>query len=126
MVGKQEIGEGAQRQEIITIRPLVPGLDATTHFFTQSGLVFDCRVRSFPQTSMVRVSWDVPQRQPIAHPRQVGTGSGSLFPQRQATDHPLVDVSRIHTAYEIKPVKGSPPWVPLTVYDDGTRTFIQF
>jgi type IV secretory pathway VirB9-like protein len=38
----------------------------------------------------------------------------------------VVDPSRLHTAYTIEPTKGKPPWVPLAVYDDGTKTVIKF
>lgn len=123
-VGKQEMGEGDRRQEIITIKPIVAGLDYTAHFFTQSGLMFFCRLRSFAKTSMVSVTWDVPQRLSVSSPRQVG--QGSLFPKRQAPDVPVVDPSRLHTAYTIEVSKGRPPWVPLAVYDDGTKTVIKF
>jgi Conjugal transfer protein len=70
------------------------------------------------------VTWDVPQRLSVSSPRQVG--QGSLFPKRQTPDVPVVDPSRLHTAYTIEPTKGKPPWVPLAVYDDGTKTVIKF
>jgi type IV secretion system protein TrbG len=123
-VGKLEMGEGDRRQEIITVRPTVAGLDYTAHFYTQSGLTFFCRLRSFAKTSMTAVSWDVPHRSPVQAPRQVGTGS--LFPKRPQQDPPLVDAARLHTGYTISVAHGAPPWVPLSVYDDGTKTVITF
>jgi len=125
-VAEGEMGEGPTYQQFVKIRPWIAGLDQTTTFMMQSGLVIPCRLRSFAQTSMVVVTWDMPRR-PVALlgkplPRK------SAFPERQRTEQatPLIDPARMHTAYTIEPTKGTPPWVPLAVYDDGTKTVIKF
>ena len=66
---------------------------------------------------MVAVTWDVPQG--IGLPVEART-SGAL------PSPPAVDISRLHTAYVVEPVTGNPPWLPLAVYDDGSKTVIQF
>jgi type IV secretion system protein VirB9 len=120
-VGVAEMGSDSTRQEAVIVRPVAPGLAATTPLLTQSGRVFFCRLRSFQTTSMVAVTWDVPQS--IGLPGHPGTSS---TPAIALPSPPAVDVARLHTAYVVEPVKGSPPWLPLAVYDDGSKTVIRF
>jgi type IV secretion system protein VirB9 len=120
-VGVAEMGSDSARQEAVIVRPVAPGLKATTPLLTQSGRVFFCRLRSFHNTSMVAVTWDVPQG--IGLPGQPGTSS---TPSMALPSPPAVDVTRLHTAYAVEPVKGNPPWLPLAVYDDGSKTVIRF
>jgi type IV secretion system protein VirB9 len=116
-VGVAEMGSDSTRQEAVIVRPVAPGLEATTPLLTQSGRVFFCRLRSFQTTSMVAVTWDVPQG--IGLPVEARTSSTLTAP-------PAVDVTRLHTAYVVEPIKGNPPWLPLAVYDDGSKTVICF
>jgi type IV secretion system protein VirB9 len=67
---------------------------------------------------MVAVTWDVPQG--IGLPIETRP-AGAVLPSP-----PAVDVTRLHTAYVVEPVKGKPPWLPLAVYDDGSKTVIRF
>jgi type IV secretion system protein VirB9 len=125
-VAEGEMGEGVTYQQFVKIRPLVAGLDHTTTFMMQSGLILPVRLRSFPQTSMVVVTWEMPRR-PVALlgkplPRQPAFRTR----QREEEATPKIDPARLHTAYTIETTKGTPPWVPLAVYDDGTKTVIQF
>ena len=120
------MGEGATYQQFVKIRPLITGLEHTTSFMMQSGLIIPCRLRSFAQTSMVVVTWDMPRR-PVAllgkpMPRQ------PAFRARPKGEDatPKIDPARLHTAYTIEATRGQPPWVPLAVYDDGTKTVVKF
>lgn len=121
-----EMGEGLNYQQFVKIRPVKAGLDFTTSFVMQSGLILPCRLRSFAQTSMVVVTWTVPRRaiaMAPGNPRQRASGLGAR-PRTDST--PKVDPARLHTAYSITATKGNPPWMPLSVYDDGTKTVITF
>jgi type IV secretory pathway VirB9-like protein len=136
------MGQDEGRQEVIIIRPLQAGYEGSMTIFTMSGMPFFLRLKSFEKTSMMAVTWDVPRRpRPVlprdpapssAVPRSV-IGHGTFFRDRPAAQAapqpqggPLVDPSRLHTAYSIQVVKGKPVWVPLAVYDDGTKTVIKF
>lgn len=143
-VGVIEIGEGEQRQEAVIVRPLAAGQEATTHIFTQAGRAFFLRLKSFEKTSMVAVTWDVPQLPHLLTPpsqilesnragRATVVGKGSLFPLRPRESSSAgesqgiaLDISRLHTAYTIEAIKGKPPWLPMAIYDDGSRTIIRF
>jgi type IV secretion system protein VirB9 len=138
-----EMGQDDERQEVIIIRPLQAGYEGSMTLFTVSGMPFFLRLKSFEKTSMMAVTWDVPRRpRPIMSREQPASsatgrsvmGHGPFFRERpQAspptsppTPGPTVDPSRLHTAYAIQAVKGKPAWVPLAVYDDGTKTVIKF
>jgi len=125
-VAEGELGEGPTYQQFLKLRPLVAGLDHTTSFVMQSGLIIPCRLRSFAQTSMVVVTWEMPRR-PVAllgKPLPRTPAFAARKKEEEAT--PKVDPARLHTAYTIEATKGQPPWVPLAVYDDGTKTVIKF
>jgi type IV secretion system protein VirB9 len=113
------MGSDSTRQEAVIVRPVAPGLEATTPLLTQSGKTFFCRLRSFVNTSMVAVTWMLPAPSGLA---VGGAGAPAVTPLRA----PAVDVSRLHTAYTMQSLGGTPPWMPLEVYDDGRRTFIRF
>jgi type IV secretion system protein VirB9 len=138
-----EMGQDEDRQEVVIIRPLQPGYEGSMTIFTVSGMPFFLRLKSFEKTSMMAVTWDVPRRpRPILPREQASTsaagravmGHGPFFRARPAAPPgptspqagPMVDPSRLHTAYTIQVVKGKPAWVPLAVYDDGTKTVIKF
>jgi len=125
-VAEGEMGEGPTYQQFVKIRPVVAGLDHTTSFMMQSGLIIPCRLRSFPQTSMVVVTWDMPRR-PVALLGKPLPRTPAFRERKQEEDAtPKVDPARLHTAYSITATQGNPPWVPLAVYDDGTKTVIKF
>jgi len=119
-VGAAEMGTETTRQEAVVLRPLKAGLETTMPLLTQAGRAFFCRLRSFETTSMVAVTWELPTIRTLT-PETPLTG-------RPATTRtaPAVDVSRLHTAYAIDKVSGNPPWVPMAVYDDGSKTVIRF
>jgi type IV secretion system protein VirB9 len=114
-----EMGTDGQRQEAVIVRPVAPQLDATTPLLTQSGKTFFCRLRSFVNTSMVGVTWMLPAPSSLA---SGAAGAPAATPLRA----PTVEVSRLHTAYTMDTINGTPPWMPLEVYNDGHQTFIRF
>jgi len=127
VVNTGEMGEGTTYQQFIKIRPLKAGIDDTTTFVMQSGMLIACQLKSFAKTSMVVVTWEVSRPRlagGISTPRPRAAMVHSRQREQDAT--PKVDPTRLHTAYTIEATKGNPPWVPLSVYDDGTKTVIKF
>lgn len=115
-----ESGEGMQRMEVILIRPVQVMPDVMLQLFTQSGLSFFCRLRSFPSTAMVAVAWQVPTHRPRLFPVADENPRNGFKP-------PQVDISRLHTGYTFAyDTERVPAWVPERVYDDGKQTLIKF
>ena len=83
---------------------------------TSTGLIIFCKLLAFEKGAMLSVTWDLPQMAPA-----------SLSETPIAQRPPKIDVGRLHTGYAIKPQgKLTPPWVPVSVFDDGTRTYVKF
>lgn len=118
-VGVAEMGTDGQRQEVVVVRAVAAGQEATTQLLSQSGHTFFLWLRSFQKTSMVAVTWDMPLR--LIPPLDAQTTRGV-----QPFKAPVVDVTRIHTGYQVESVKGKPPWLPELIYDDGRKTLIKF
>ena len=115
-VGVIQMGKDSTRQEAVVIRPLHAGQDATTALLFQSGLMLFCKLRSRRESGNGRVSWEMP------------APSVAMEPETPLMHRPpLMDLGRLHTAYRIEPRGSSPPpWLPVSVVDDGTRTYIKF
>jgi type IV secretion system protein VirB9 len=106
------------RQEILALRPLSAPQETTTALIFQSGLMIFCKLIATEKTAMVSVSWDLP-----APPASTVQAPEVPIAQRP----PKIDLGRLFTGYSIEPQgKVRPPWVPVSVFDDGTRTFIRF
>ena len=118
-VGLVQMGQETARQEAVVIRPLQTGQETITGLLFQSGLMIFCKLRALPSTSMVQVTWTVPPR-PRPLLATTPETPGSLHP-------PKIDVGRLYTAYRIAPQgKRAPAWLPVSTFDDGTRTYIKF
>jgi hypothetical protein len=114
-VGVVQMGQEATRQEAVVLRPLQPGPSAFTALFLQSGMMLFCKLVPIAKPGLMAVTWDLPQATP------------SLPVTPVALRPPTIDVGRLHTQYRIEPQgKLTPPWVPVRVFDDGTRTYIHF
>jgi type IV secretion system protein VirB9 len=109
-VGVAEMGSDSTRQEAVIVRPVAPGLEATTPLLTQSGRVFFCRLRSFQTTSMVAVTWDVPQG--IGLPVEARTSSTLTAPPLQSMSHACIPRTWSNPSKAILP--GS-PWPCMTM-----------
>jgi type IV secretion system protein VirB9 len=118
-VGLVQMGHDAARQETVVLRPLQAGQETTTALLFQSGLMIFCKLRALPTTRMVSVTWTVPPR-----PRPLLATTPET---PSAVRPPTIDVGRLYTAYRIAPQgKRAPAWLPVSTFDDGTRTYIKF
>jgi type IV secretion system protein VirB9 len=116
-MAEQRKGE-PDRQEIIALRPLQAPQETTTALIFHSGLFIFLKLIASEKTAMVSVSWDLP-----APPASMLQAPEVPITQRP----PKIDLGRLFTGYSIEPQgKVRPPWVPVSVFDDGTRTFIRF
>jgi hypothetical protein len=111
------------RQEVVAIRPLSDPTDGQfrpfetiTGLLFRSGVTIFCKLVARETPGRVGVTWDMPA--PVSPvPAEI--------PVTQRP--PKVDLSRIFTGYHIEPQgKTRPPWVPVSAFDDGTRTFVKF
>lgn len=113
--------DSEDRREVLMVRPVgpLPGepfepYETTTGLVLRSGITIFCHLVATETTSMVSVTWDLPE--------------GKKAPEVPIDLRPpKIDLTRLHTAYRLEPQgKVTPPWMPVAVFDDGSRTFIKF
>lgn len=115
VIGMVQMGKGDLRQEAVIVRPVQAGQETTTALMLQSGVMIFIRLVSTEKTATVSVAWSLPQPEAAPEPTPV------------AHRAPKIDVGRLWTGYSIQPTgKLIPPWMPVAVFDDGTRTYVQF
>ena len=128
-IGETDMGPEGARQHVIIVRPSKAGMESTMPLLTQSGRPYFMRLRSQDAIGMLAVTWTVPAPtlpilpvEPVHQPRQ---RLAQVLPVAMRT--PSISLDRLHTAYTIEvSSKQRPPWVPVQVFDDGSRTFIRF
>ena len=81
-------------------------------------------LKSVDTMSMGAVTWDM-GASPIRVAPHDDTPTARTRPHG-ACAAPAVDVSRLHTGSVIETASGKPPWMPLGVYDEGSKTVIRF
>ena len=129
IVGATEIGSEQRHQEAVILRPAKAGLDSTMPLLTQGGRAYSIRLRSQEGMGMIAVTWELPSVQvlPTSNDRQPMPEPQGSQPPTSTLRAPVIALDRLHTAYTIEVAsKQRPPWVPLQVFDDGTRSFIRF
>jgi len=111
------MGQGPAREEAVVVRPLQTGQKPTqTALLFQSGLKLFVRLLTMDETGMLSVTWTVP-------PPAVSPVPALPVTQRP----PKIDLTRLHTQYLFEHVgQVLPPWMPVAVFDDGTRTYVKF
>jgi type IV secretion system protein VirB9 len=116
--GLVQMGRDQARQEAVVLRPVQAPQESTTALLFQSGLMLFCRLIATEKIAMVSVAWDLP-----APPASTMQAPEMPIAQRP----PKIDLGRLFTAYRIEPPgKITPPWMPVSIFDDGTRTYIKF
>jgi type IV secretory pathway VirB9-like protein len=132
------------------------GLDTYASLISKEGFVAKCHLKSFEKTAMLEVVWNWkyptgPQgptptggREPEGPPtvtqwprhrpeERQSVMLTAMKPPTQAQTPPVklkppsFNLERLHTGYKIEVVsKHTPPWVPTSVIDDGSKTVIRF
>ena len=132
VLGETEEGAGANAQEVVLLKPIRGGLrtnivlttDQRTYLIEASsrdGAAYTPAVRwNYPQEQMQELA--AAQAQALAADRAAKAADAQLV---VAT--PASPVDQLHFGYDIRPIHSKPPrWQPIRVFDDGTKTYIQF
>lgn len=102
-------------QEHIYIKPTRPGLKTTLSINTNLR-TYHIELTSYEQTYMPAVSWNYEQY----NMKQIRL-------ETELSIEPKVNLSALNFKYRIQEKKGGvPSWMPVKVFDDGHKTFIQF
>lgn len=116
IIGDTESGTGPTKRIHILVKPTRPELISNLVINTDRR-TYLLELRSAEKTYMASVSWQYPQDQLIALRRQNASAEAAT---------PImtgVDISRLRFRYAIE--GDSPPWRPLSAFDDGSKVYIE-
>lgn len=121
VLGETAEGSGPNQQVVVLLKPIRGGLKTNIVLTTdQRTYLLEASSRE-GGTYTSAVSWNYPQEQMAA------LAAAQAAQAQTAVATPALAVDQLHFGYKVAPVHGKPPrWQPLRVFDDGTKTYIQF
>lgn len=115
IIGRSKSMVNGLEQEHIYLKPTRPGLHTTLSINTNLR-TYHIELTSYEETYMAAVSWNYEQY----NLRQLKAGESTAIESH-------VNLASLDFNYKVKVKKGSKPdWMPLKVFDDGRKTFVQF
>jgi len=123
VIGETAQGNGANQQVVVLVKPMRGGL-RTNLVLTTDQRTYLIEVASREGGAYTSaVSWNYPQEQMAA----LAAAQAAEANRAQPVVAPALAIDQLHFGYKVEPVKGKPPrWQPLRVFDDGTKTYVQF
>ena len=116
IIGDTESGTGTTKKVHILVKPTRPNLVTNLVINTDRRTYF-LELRSTEKTYMASVSWQYPEDQLIALRRQNASA------ETAAPIDAGIDISKLRFRYAI--TGDSPPWRPLSAFDDGSKVYIE-
>jgi type IV secretion system protein TrbG len=115
IIGRSKSMVNGLEQEHIYLKPTRPGLKTTLSLNTNLR-TYHVELTSYESTYMAAVSWNYEQY----NLRQ-------LKAVESTTTESQVNLSALDFGYKVEVKKGAKPvWMPVKVFDDGRKTFVQF
>jgi P-type conjugative transfer protein TrbG len=127
VLGETAQGAGANQQVVVLIKPIRGGLRTNVVLTTdqRTYLIEAASREGGAYTSAV--SWNYPQEEMQALAAQQAAADAAQAAKAQVVVAPALAIDQLHFGYRVEPLKGKAPrWEPLRVFDDGTKTYIQF
>lgn len=115
--GDTTSGSGDGKQTHVLVKPVSAGL-LTNLVITTDRRAYHLRLASTPATALSSLRWTYPQDELLAVRRKAEAAQAA---PPGATG---LAVEQLHFNYAISGDR--PPWRPLRVFDDGTRTYVEF
>ena len=107
-------GEGVHQRQVIYLKPLM-SKRKTTMVIPTNRRVYHLELNSFVNSFMASVEWNY--HEDLLVPSQAAAEANSI--------HPGVSPELLNFDYTIKKRKGNPRWSPVSVFDDGHKTFLK-
>lgn len=127
VLGETAEGAGANQQVVVLIKPIRGGLRTNIVLTTdqRTYLIEAASREGGAYTSAV--SWNYPQEEMQALAAQQAAAEAAQTLKSQIVVAPALAIDQLHFGYRVEAKKGKAPrWEPLRVFDDGTKTYIQF
>ncbi|MEO8723263.1 MAG: P-type conjugative transfer protein TrbG [Sphingobium sp.] len=119
VIGEAASGSGPGRRTHILVKPTDPGI-RTNLVINTDKRTYHVELRSTPTIYMASVGWSYPQDELIAVRARVEAATAVANNQVQAG----IDPAKLDFAYRL--TGANPPWKPVQVFDDGTKTYLLF
>lgn len=127
VLGETAEGSGPNQQVVVLLKPIRGGLRTNIVLTTDQRTYLIEAASREGGTYTSAVSWNYPQEQMQALAAQQAAAEAAQAQRAAVVVAPALAVDQLHFGYKIAPLKGKPPrWQPLRVFDDGTKTYIQF
>ncbi len=123
VLGETAQGAGANQQVVVLLKPIRGGLRTNIVLTTdqRTYLIEAASREGGAYTSAV--SWNYPQEEMQALAAQQAAAEAKA----QTVVAGALAIDQLHFGYRVEAKKGKAPrWEPLRVFDDGTKTYIQF
>jgi P-type conjugative transfer protein TrbG len=127
VLGETAEGAGGNQQVVVLIKPIRGGLRTNIVLTTdqRTYLIEAASREGGAYTSAV--SWNYPQEEMQALAAQQAAVEAAQAARAQVVVAPALAIDQLHFGYRVEAKKGKAPrWQPLRVFDDGTKTYIQF
>jgi len=131
VLGETVQGSGLNQQVVVLVKPMRGGLRTNLVLTTDQRTYLIEVVSGEGKTYTSAVSWNYPQEemQALAAAQAQQAALQAQLEARTAAVQVSsgLSVDQLNFNYQVKPVRGrAPRWQPLRVFDDGTKTYIQF
>ena len=117
VIGDTTSGSSDGKQTHVLVKPVSAGL-LTNLVITTDRRAYHLRLASTPATALSSLRWTYPQDDLLAVRRKAEAA------QAAAPVATGLAIEQLHFNYAISGDR--PPWRPLRVFDDGTRTYVEF
>jgi type IV secretion system protein VirB9 len=124
VLGETDEGAGPSQRVVVLLKPIRGGLRTNIVLTTdQRTYMIEASSRDGGAYTSA-VSWNYPQEQMRA---LAAARAAQAAEAASVVAQPALAIDQLHFGYRIEPVHAKAPrWQPLRVFDDGTRTYIQF
>ncbi len=124
VLGETEQGAGPNQQVVVLLKPIRGGLKTNVVLTTDQRTYLIEAASREGATYTSAVSWNYPQEQMAA---MAAAQAAEAAKAETVVAAPALSIDQLHFGYQVQPLHGKPPrWQPLRVFDDGTKTYIQF
>ncbi len=127
VLGETAQGSGANQQVVVLLKPIRGGLRTNIVLTTdqRTYLIEAASREGGVYTSAI--SWNYPQEEMQALAAQQAAAEAAQAQRAQIVVAQGLAIDQLHFGYRVEAKKGKAPrWQPLRVFDDGTKTYIQF
>ena len=127
VLGETQAGSGGTAQVTIFVKPIRPDLRTNIVLTTDQRTYLIDAASSASRAYTSVLSWNYPQDQARALAAERQRAAAADLARAASSVQDGVPIERLNFGYAITPIKSRPPpWQPVRVFDDGSKTYVEF